>query len=85
MLWWEERALVLASGEPGNTQIVALALKNRSRAAQGWNNDAVQVEHNITTEPAIEARPDLSRLTWEQRQTLREILLVAKGESTIEE
>jgi hypothetical protein len=85
LLWWEERALALANGEPGNTQIVSLALKNRSRAAHGWNNDAVLVEHNVTTEPAVEYRPDLSRLSPEQRQTLKEILLVAKGEGTIEE
>jgi hypothetical protein len=47
--------------------------------------DAVLVEHNVTTEPAVEYRPDLSRLSPEQRQTLKEILLVAKGEGTIEE
>jgi hypothetical protein len=54
LLWWEERALALANGEPGNTQIVSLALKNRSRAAHGWNNEALQIEHKVTTEPAIE-------------------------------
>ena len=32
-LWWEERALAMASGEAGNTQIVMLGLRNRSRAA----------------------------------------------------
>jgi hypothetical protein len=85
LLWWEERALALANGEPGNTQIVSLALKNRSRAAHGWNNDAVLVEHNVTTEPAVEARPDLSRLSPEQRQTLKEILLAAKGQSDSED
>src|SRR5262245_43816246 len=61
LLWWEERALALASGEPGNTQIVALALKNRSRAAHGWNNDAVQVEHSVSTEPAKPARLDVTK------------------------
>ena len=44
-----------------------------------------QIEHNVTTEPAGEARPDFSKLTWEQRQTLKELLLLAKGDGTIEE
>jgi len=79
----EERALALANGEPGNTQI--LALKNRSRAAHGWNNEALQVEHSVTTEPPKLARLDVTKLTFEQRQTLREILLAAKAGSGIEE
>ena len=44
-LWWEERALAMANGESGNTQIVVLGLRNRSRAASGWNNDTVKLEH----------------------------------------
>jgi hypothetical protein len=44
-LWWEERALAMANGESGNTQIVLLGLRNRSRAANGWNNDTVKLEH----------------------------------------
>jgi len=38
-LWWEERAIAMAKGGAGNTQIVTLGLRNRSRAASGWNND----------------------------------------------
>jgi len=38
-LWWEERAIAMAKGGAGNTQIVTLGLRNRSRAATGWNND----------------------------------------------
>jgi hypothetical protein len=49
-------------------------------------NETLQVEPNVTTEPAAgEARPDFSKLTWEQRQTLKELLLLAKGDGTIEE
>ena len=44
-LWWEARALAMANGEAGNTQIVMLGLRNRSRAATGWNNDTVKLEH----------------------------------------
>ena len=46
LLWWEERAIAMANGEPGNTQIVSLGLRNRSRAAHGWNNDALKLEHS---------------------------------------
>src|SRR5476649_1796084 len=45
LLWWEQRALAMARGEPGNTQIVTLGLKNRSRAAHGWHHDAQRLEH----------------------------------------
>ena len=44
-LWWEERAFAMVNGEAGNTQIVMLGLRNRSRAASGWNNDTVKLEH----------------------------------------
>ena len=71
-------ALELASGEPGDARIVSLALRNRSRAAHGWNNDAVQVDHNITTEPPM-GQLDLSKLSREQRQALKEILLAARA------
>jgi hypothetical protein len=47
-LWWEERALAMAIGEAGNTQIVVLGLRNRSRAATGWNNDTVKLEHSCS-------------------------------------
>ena len=81
LLWWEERALALANGKPGHAQIVSLALRNWSRAANGWCNDALQVEHNITTEPPAR-QLDLSKLTWEQRQAFKELLLAARaGES----
>ena len=35
----------MAGGAAGNTQIVMLGLRNRSRAATGWNNDTVKLEH----------------------------------------
>jgi hypothetical protein len=34
----------MANGEAGNTQIVMFGLRNRSRAATGWNNDTVKLE-----------------------------------------
>jgi hypothetical protein len=40
LLWWERRALEMAKGKPGNTQIVTLALRNRSRAAHAARETA---------------------------------------------
>jgi hypothetical protein len=47
-LWWEERALIMASGEVGNTQIVMLGLRNRSCTAgtttwSSWNEPVPKV------------------------------------------
>jgi hypothetical protein len=81
LLFWEQLAIGLATGQPGHAQIVSLALRNRSRAAHGWNNYTVQVEHTVTTEPPVR-NVDLSKLSWQQRQSLKEILLAARtGES----
>jgi len=88
LLWWEKRALAMASGEPGNTQIVMLGLRNRSRAAHGWNNDTLKVEHT-----GIEGRPaeldrrkviDVARLDEGQRGQLRTLLLLAGARRTDE-
>jgi hypothetical protein len=82
-LWWEERALAMASGEAGNTQIVMLGLRNRSRAATGWNNDTVKLEHTGPEGGPVEVKAehkiDIESLSHEQRDQLREILLAAKA------
>ena len=84
LLFWERRAIALASGEAGNAAVITLGLKNRSRAANGWH-DAQRLEHSGPDGGAVQvlAQPtviDSSSLTWEQRQALREILLTAVGE-----
>jgi hypothetical protein len=76
-LWWEERALAVANGEAGNTQIVMLGLRNRSRAATGWNNDTVKLEH--TGPEGGPVKVDIESLSHEHRDQLREILLAAKA------
>jgi hypothetical protein len=82
-LWWEERALAMANGEAGNTQIVMLGLRNRSRAATGWNNDTVKLEHTGPEGGPVEVKAehkiDIAALEPEQRDQLREILLAAKA------
>jgi hypothetical protein len=82
-LWWEERAIAMANGESGNTQIVMLGLRNRSRAATGWNNDTVKLEHSgpeggpLEVEVKDEHKIDIESLSHEQRDQLRELLLTA--------
>jgi hypothetical protein len=82
-LWWEERALAVANGEAGNTQIVMLGLRNRSRAATGWNNDTVKLEHTGPEGGPVEVesthKVDIESLSHEHRDQLREILLAAKA------
>jgi hypothetical protein len=82
-LWWEERAIAMANGESGNTQIVMLGLRNRSRAATGWNNDTVKLEHTGPEGGPVEVKAehkiDIESLSHEQRDQLREILLAAKA------
>jgi hypothetical protein len=85
-LWWEERALAMANGEAGNTQIVMLGLRNRSRAATGWNNDTVKLEHSGPEGGPVEVKAehkiDIESLSHEQRDQLREILLATKALAT---
>jgi hypothetical protein len=61
-----------------------LGLRNRSRAATGWNNDTVKLEHSgpeggpLEVEVKDEHKIDNESLSHEQRDQLREILLAAK-------
>jgi hypothetical protein len=76
----------MANGEAGNTQIVMLGLRNRSRAATGWNNDTVKLEHTGPeggpVEVTAEHKIDIASLEPEQRDQLREILLNLKALAT---
>ena len=77
----------MANGEAGNTQIVMLGLQNRSRAATGWNNYTVKLEHSGPEGGPLQVEPthkiDIEALEPDQRDQLREILLavMAKHEA----
>ena len=43
--FWENRLLDVAKGALGNAQAIQWALRNRSKAASGWHNDAQRLEH----------------------------------------
>ncbi|MEN9498900.1 MAG: hypothetical protein RIS83_719 [Pseudomonadota bacterium] len=82
LLFWERRAIALAEGAPGNSALVVLALKNRSRAASGWH-DAQRLEHTGTDGGPVQVQPvvtqiDATKLTQEQRDALRAAILSAR-------
>ena len=83
LLFWERRAIALASGEAGNAAVVTLGLKNRSRAASGWH-DAQRLEHSGPEGGAIHQHvtrtPDSSGLDLEELELLEGLLLKTMGE-----
>jgi hypothetical protein len=77
LLWWEERARAIAEGAPGSAQIVALGLKNRSRAPSGWH-EWQRLEHSGPAGGPIktENQFDASKLSPEERTELRRLLML---------
>ena len=43
--FWEERLLDGATGGGGNSALIQFGLRNRSKAASGWNHDIQKIEH----------------------------------------
>ena len=82
LLFWERRAIALASGEAGNAAVVTLGLKNRSRAASGWH-DAQRLEHSGPdggpVQQQVVRRLDVSTLNEEQLEALEMALLATMG------
>ena len=72
--FWEERLLDIAKGGSGNAQAIQWALRNRSKAASGWHNDAQRLEHSGPEGAPVQVEPvtklDARKLTPEQRQAL---------------
>jgi transposase-like protein len=69
--WWEERALNVAEGKPGNQQMISLALRNRSRSANGWV-DTQKLEHSGPDGSPIQTQNtlDVSALNSDQLDAL---------------
>lgn len=82
LLFWERRAIALASGGAGNAAVVTLGLKNRSRAANGWH-DAQRLEHSGPDGGAIKQEVtqalDVSTLNEEQLEALEAALQATMG------
>ena len=83
VLFWESLAIDVARGKPGNSQMITLALKNRSRAASGWHHDVQKTELTGADGGAIQTEVkttiDASALAPEARAALRAAILAAKG------
>jgi len=83
LLYWEQRAIAIANGKPGNAQLVTLALKNRSRAASGWHHDVQKTELTGADGGAIQTEVkttiDATALGPEARAALRAAILAARG------
>ena len=86
--FWEGRLLDVAQGGSGNAQAIQWALRNRSRAASGWDHahaklevsgpdgGAVQIQNEVTV---IDAR----LLTPEQRNAFKHALLAAQAQGEL--
>ena len=81
LAWWEERAMNTASGSPGNSQIISLGLRNRSRSASGWIDSQKQELSGPDGGPMrVEASTiDVGDLSPEQRDALRAVMVAAKA------
>ena len=82
MTFWEERLLEVAKGSSGNAQAIQWALRNRSKAASGWHNDAQRLEHSGPEGTPVQVQPlatiDARSLSVEHRNALKAALLDAK-------
>jgi hypothetical protein len=81
LAWWEEKAMNTASGSPGNSQIISLGLRNRSRSASGWIDSQKQELSGPDGGPIrVEATTiDVGDLSPEQRDALRAVMVAAKA------
>ena len=84
--FWETRLLDVAQGGSGNAQAVQWALRNRSRAASGWDHAHAKVELSGPNGGAVQVQTDLAvidarLLTPEQRAVLKQALLDVKDQA----
>ena len=83
MAFWETRLLDVAQGGSGNAQAIQWALRNRSRAASGWDHAHAKVELSGPNGGAVQVQTDMAvfdtrLLTPEQRAVLKQALLGMK-------
>ena len=85
--FWESRLLDIAQGGSGNAQAVQWALRNRSRAASGWDHAHAKVELSGPNGGAVQVQADMAfidarLLTVEQRAVLKQALQAVKEQDT---
>ena len=87
--FWESRLIEVAKGGPGHAGAIQFGLRNRSRAAGGWDHAHTRVEVAGPNGSAIPLGTtivtiDARQLNSEQRQILRKALLEARGQAKME-
>ena len=83
--FWETRLLDIAQGGSGNAQAIQWALRNRSRAASGWDHVHAKVEVSGPNGGAVQVQTDLAvidarLLTSGQRDALKQVLLEVRDQ-----
>ena len=84
--FWEGRLIEVAKGGPGHAAAIQFGLRNRSRAAGGWDHAHTRVEVAGPSGGPVQIQSsvitiDARRLNAEQRLVLRQALLEAKGQA----
>ena len=82
--FWEGRLLDVANGGPGNAQAIQWALRNRSRAASGWDHAHKRVEVSGPDAGAVQIDAtiiDARSMSPEQRDAFRQLLITSTGKN----
>ena len=83
---WEGRLLDVAQGGAGNAQAIQWALRNRSRAASGWDHAHAKLEVSGPDGGAVQVQTDVidaRLLTPEQRNAFKQALLAARAQGEL--
>ena len=83
--FWEGRLLDVAQGGSGNAQAIQWALRNRSRAASGWDHAHAKLEVSGPDGGAFQVQTeatviDARLLTSDQREAFKQALLAARAQ-----
>ena len=84
--FWEGRLLDVAQGGAGNAQAIQWALRNRSRAASGWDHAHAKLEVSGPDGGAVQVQTDVidaRLLTPEQRNAFKQALLAARAQGEL--
>ena len=86
--FWETRLLDVAQGGAGNAQAIQWALRNRSRAASGWDHAHAKLEVSGPDGGAVQVQTDVTvidakLLTPDQREAFKQVLLAAQAQGEL--
>ena len=86
--FWEGRLLDVAQGGSGNAQAIQWALRNRSRAASGWDHAHAKLEVSGPDGGAVQLQTEVTvidarLLTPDQRNAFKQVLLAAQAQGEL--